>query len=111
MPRDTKGQKSATTHDLIENVGGVSFANQFWYDPRVVFKHEYEDILNAKPSGVSGASSGAAGQQWSGREVRDGLASADRQRQEADQQQPDAQSGDLLGGPSRVAEDVNGFPR
>lgn len=75
---------SALAVRVSQEVEGVSFARQFWYETEVAFQHQYSEKIDAltsgipkrKPAEVSGRGL------WAGQSIREGLAGANHPSRE-----------------------------
>lgn len=101
-----KRSEMARIAEEVSNIEGVSFAQQVWYETRVAFRSDYDEVLgNGEdiPTGrAEGEPAGMPGQGgWRGESIREGTARADRHARKAESAgEPDVEP-DLGGLPQR----------
>lgn len=69
--------------DVADQIEGVRFAAKRWYETRVAFSSQYEEVENGiqdQPTGRTEAVSSQTGEQrgWSGQRIREGIEAANR---------------------------------
>lgn len=88
-----KGKELRNLADDIAGIEGVSFAGRFWYDTQVRFSHEYGADDGVAAGTAEAGLRGDPGRAGAERSIAGSLASADRQRREAEGRQQDREPG------------------